>query len=304
MLPSLTVAICTWNRSRSLRATLESLRALDVPAGLDWEVIVVNNNCTDDTDDVLASFASSLPLRRLHEPKQGQSNARNLAIAEARGDYILWTDDDVVVDRQWIRAYLDAFATWPDAVLLGGPIQVEFEGCPPYWLLELIQDERFSAVYAHRDLGREPIRFDAARYVVPYGANMVTRGREQRGLRFDPNLGRSLDGQVRGEELDVVMKLLIDGHEGRWIPEAKVFHVIPPELQTQRHLRRYFAGAGRTFVRQQSTRRRFQAARALVSAAAAELRFRAKRVVLPPRLAFRELRVASFQFGKFLESLR
>jgi glucosyl-dolichyl phosphate glucuronosyltransferase len=72
-----TVAICTWNRSKSLRATLLSLQQLTIPPDVDWELLIVNNNCTDNTDLIVGLFADSLPIRLLHEERQGLSNARN-----------------------------------------------------------------------------------------------------------------------------------------------------------------------------------------------------------------------------------
>ena len=76
------VAICTWNRSALLAQTLERLRELDVPGDVDWRLIVVNNNSTDATSEVLASFADRLPLRAVFEPEAGQANARNRALHE------------------------------------------------------------------------------------------------------------------------------------------------------------------------------------------------------------------------------
>ena len=66
----MSVVICTWNRSRLLRLTLEQMTDLDVPTGMTWELIVVNNNCSDDTDSVLADFHNRLPLVRLFEPSR------------------------------------------------------------------------------------------------------------------------------------------------------------------------------------------------------------------------------------------
>ena len=117
----LTVAICTWNRATLLRRTLDSLTAQRNLQGVAWEFLVVNNNCTDDTDAVIAAFDSRLPIRRLHEPVPGLSNARNTAIAAAAGDYIVWTDDDVVVCPEWLSAYVQAFRTWHTMLSSGVP---------------------------------------------------------------------------------------------------------------------------------------------------------------------------------------
>src|SRR4051794_35896246 len=102
---NVTVAICTWNRAGLLDQTLSEMGRLRIPSGLEWELIVVNNNCTDPTDEVIARHTGRLPIRRVSEPRPGQSNARNAAVRVARGDYIVWTDDDVLVDPLWLAAY-------------------------------------------------------------------------------------------------------------------------------------------------------------------------------------------------------
>src|SRR6516225_8873209 len=107
----ITIAICTWNRSKSLNVTLKSLQQLIVPSGIKWELVVINNNCTDDTDEVIARFADGLPIRLLHEKRQGLSNARNCAVKAAKGEYTVWTDDDVIVDSNWLVAYVNAIRT-------------------------------------------------------------------------------------------------------------------------------------------------------------------------------------------------
>ncbi len=108
---STTIAICTYNRSSLLDKTFAQLRHLDVAGCGEWEILVVNNNCSDDTDAVIQRHSDVLPLRRLSEPRPGKSYAANLAVQEARGDVILWIDDDVLVDPGWLGAYVRAAHT-------------------------------------------------------------------------------------------------------------------------------------------------------------------------------------------------
>src|SRR5690349_2692345 len=106
MNPTITVAICTWNRAAVLRRTLNQLLQLQVPTGVNWELLVVNNNCTDNTDEVCEELSGLLPLRVLHERQTGHARAARLAIQESRGRFIAWTDDDVLVDPGWLEAIL------------------------------------------------------------------------------------------------------------------------------------------------------------------------------------------------------
>lgn len=112
---TVTVGICTRNREPLLQTSLEQLARTAVPDDVTWEVIVVDNGSTDGTARVLEAMASQLPLRALRFDTPGKSHALNYAIEHARGDYILWTDDDVLVDRQWIASYVAAFRRWPEA---------------------------------------------------------------------------------------------------------------------------------------------------------------------------------------------
>jgi glycosyltransferase involved in cell wall biosynthesis len=301
----ITTAICTWNRSKLLSATLLSLQQLKIPPGIDWEVLTVNNNCTDDTDEVIKRFADRLPIRLLHEKQQGLSNARNCAVAAAKGDYILWTDDDVIVDSNWLVAYVNAVRTWPNAALFGGPIKLKLEGTPPPWLAEMLCDERLAYVYAHRDLSKIPIKLNSTK--IPFGANLSIRTREQQNFRYKTHLGRSKNQQIRGEETDLVMAMLDGGAEGWWVPDAIVHHVVTQDRQTQHYLRRYFIGKGRSIVRNHPKSKFGSFLRALYllpRAMEGELRFKTSRLRNPPKIWLEDLEVASIRWGTLYELLR
>jgi len=237
----LTVAICTWNRAALLRETLEQMTRLAVPSNVEWELLVVDNNCTDDTEQAVHSFADRLPLRYLFEAQPGQSAARNLAVREATGDYIVWTDDDVLVDPDWLGAYARAFARWPEAVVFGGPIEPWFDGAPPAWLLEIFAN--IQPAFATLDLGPEPLRLEPPGRL-PYGANMAFRLEEQRRFPYDVQLGLKPNSQMRGEETRLLWHLVAETSGGWWVPDARVRHFIPRQRQSWDFLRRFYEGYG------------------------------------------------------------
>lgn len=240
-----TVAICTRDRCRALAQTLQSLTALVVPHALSWEVVVVDNGSRDATAGVIARFANALPLRAVIERNVGLSHARNAAIAHARGDYILWIDDDVLVDPGWLRAYHEAFREWPHAAFFGGPIAPLFEGTPPSWLRRALP--KVGNAYAALDLGAEPVALTGD--ALPFGANLALRAEDQRRFAYDPELGRRGDLLYAGEEWAVLRALLATGASGRWVPGARVRHVIPVSRQSVRYLRRYYMGNGTSHAR-------------------------------------------------------
>ena len=235
-----TVSICTWNRARLLAGTLEQLRNLRIPDGFEWELVVVNNNCTDETEDVLRSYSAMLPLRTFLEPNQGLAHARNRAVEAAQGGMIVWTDDDVLVDPGWLEAYVEAASRWAGAAVFGGPIEILFEEEPPSWLLE--GWTLFGGAYAERDFGTDPIPLDPQH--IPLGANFAVRTEVQKRHRFDTTLGRSKEVMLGGEDTMLVRGILAEGFEGRWIPDARVRHVIPPSRVSEDYLRRFFHGQG------------------------------------------------------------
>lgn len=239
----LTVAICTWNRASLLRRTLESLMAQRQLRDMAWELLVVNNNCTDETDAVICAFESRLPVRLLHEPTPGLSNARNAAIAAAAGDYIVWTDDDVVVCPEWLSAYAQAFQAYPDHAIFGGPIRPEFEGRPPRWLRSVWP--QVENAYAIRDLDPASKELSIVRGREPFGANFAVKSDQQRCHPYDPRLGKSpAHPALGGEEAAVIRAILGNGHRGRWVPEAVVHHWVPRTRQSTRHIREYWKGYG------------------------------------------------------------
>ncbi len=241
-----TVAICTWNRANLLDQTLCRMRGLRIPADLDWELLIVNNNCTDDTDPVIERYQRDLPIRRLFEPRQGQSHSRNRAVAAAQGEVFIWTDDDVLVDSEWIAAYNNAFANCPDAGFFGGPIEPWFETTPPAWILENIFHLRTMLVL--RDLGATQRFFSDGEF--PYGANMAFRTELLRTHPFDPILGLNGTSQIRGEESALFLTLQAKGIRGVWVPQACVKHFVVKRRLTRAYLWEWYRGIGQTVARQ------------------------------------------------------
>ena len=295
----LTVAICTRNRSEMLRETLLRMRTLHIPAMTAWEILVIDNGSTDRTADVIEGCTSQLPIRCVLEPRGGLSHARNRAVDEAKGDYILWTDDDVLVDREWLSAYRRAFATASDAALFGGPISASFDGTLPPWLARTLP--RVGGAFALRDLGNEPVRLRIDGRMLPFGANYAVRTAEQRRYPYRTELGHQpRNAAIVGEEVDVMARMLGDGIIGWWVPRARVQHRIPRERQTIRYLRRQLAGHGQYLAWQDVQHghpAREHTIRAVRRGIVAELRYRYRRITSSPDRWIDDLIVASESWG-------
>jgi len=235
-----TVAICTWNRADLLHQTLAEMHKLHIPVGVEWELLVVNNNCTDDTDRVIQSHAGHLPVRRLFESTQGLSNARNCAVAAANGELLIWTDDDVLVDPRWLQEYVEAAKRWPLAAAFGGKVLPWFETDPPRWLAENLS--LIGSYFALRDLGDAEATLDGA---MPYGANMAFRTRVLKEYPFDTTLGRVGDTLIGGDDVKVLQAIHAAGYQVVWVPGAVVRHFLPRSRMTLQYIGKLVYCAGR-----------------------------------------------------------
>jgi glucosyl-dolichyl phosphate glucuronosyltransferase len=293
-----TVAICTRNRAAQLRQTLEQFTRLRIPSELTWEVLVVNNGSQDETDRVMNEFAGRLPIRPILEPHPGKSHALNRAVLEAAGDYILWTDDDVLVDPEWVAAYGSAFHRWPDAAVFGGPISPNFLGTPPVWLRRA--GSQLQGVYARREIGSAAIPITPE--LLPYGANLAIRKREQTLHLYDTRLGPQPNSAIVHEEIVCILSILASGATGWWVPQARVRHCISPERQTIGYLRRFYRGQGEFVARVRPDRGSptlFGRPRWLWrQAVTAEVRYRLRRWLRPPEDWVQDLVKASVLRGR------
>lgn len=241
--PAVSVCICTYNRADLLKHTLETLAAQEQ---VDWtriEVIVVDNNCTDDTPAVLDRFADKLPLRRVVETAQGLSNARNRAMAEARGEWTLFTDDDVLLDASWLAAYQAAFERYPEADFAGGRIEPDWRHGAPNWYrgdrLQLLD-----GVLVRCDKG-ETTRFLGDCETLFLGASFALRANlTDRVGAFRADLGVSGKKLGRGEETDFMLRAKKMGANGLYVADSRCRHPVDPRRLTLLALFRYGVVSG------------------------------------------------------------
>ena len=241
-----TVVICTRNRAAQLNNVLESAAKLHVPHGLRWELVVVDNGSSDNTADVVASFRDRLPARVVREEAAGLSHARNCGVVEAAGRYICWTDDDVLLDPQWLAAYAAAFARHPEAAVFGGEIIPVLQPPTPKWFARLADQWPLTTLLAKRDHGDQSIPLDFDEGIIPWGANFAVRAAEQRRVLYEPALGVSPLQHRVGEEAEVIFQIMKAGGLGWWVPNAKVRHIIPVKRQTFRYVYEFYLSCGET----------------------------------------------------------
>jgi glycosyltransferase involved in cell wall biosynthesis len=225
------IVVCTYNRAESLRDTLRALQALKPAPGRTWEVIIVDNNSKDHTKAVVEDAQRAWPLLRYEfEGAQGLSHARNHGIGCARGDVVLFTDDDVLPEPEWLETTMAGLARY-GAHACGGWIGPIWETLPPAWLTE-----RFHGFLAIRTDSTQDYPITDASHA-PFGANMAFRRDvfARVGL-FDTNRGRKGQVLAGGEDIEMFERLLGVGMKAHFLGGSRVHH----KVEAYRLRRGYF----------------------------------------------------------------
>jgi glycosyltransferase involved in cell wall biosynthesis len=190
------------------------------------EVLVVDNNCTDDTSQVVNEFRERLPIRRVSEGQQGLAHARNRAIAEFRGDVLLFTDDDMLLAPGWLKAYRDAISAFPDADYFGGRILPDWGNGKPRWIQDNKPLSLIDGVLNWFDYGIETRPYRSTDQGPIGGSFGIRRRLFQRlgGFRFD--LGRIGGGLGRGEETEFVDRAKQTDAKGVYVGQSLCRHAV------------------------------------------------------------------------------
>lgn len=236
-----TVAIPTYNRADFLRQTLAGIARQQFPRD-HFEVIVIDNNSTDHTRAVVAEFAEARPAPRyVREEQQGLDYARNRAIAEARGEVIVFGDDDILVQPDWLAQMavpLLADAASRRIGAVGGEVVPVFPDGLPDWVRE------WHAPLAFRpDAGPLEARHS------PMGANLAFPAWVFEKLgRFHTALDRAAGNYFSGGDSEMIRRVRAAGLEVWFAPAAAVQHQMPASRTTFRYARRHAFDSARSRV--------------------------------------------------------
>ena len=232
------VVIPTYNRAPELRETLRSLATL--AARDPWEVLVVDNNSSDETREVVLDAAPQfpVPLHYLFEAEQGRSAALNAGIRRSRGRVIVTTDDDVRVQPDWLERCGAALDTL-QCDYVGGKVLPVWGAPRPAWIPD--HGGKQWAVIALLDYGPDSIPFFTQAHRVPLGVNMAFRREafDRAGL-WDNRVGRK-KGTLLGQEVrEWMARARGAGLRGAYAPSMVVHHVIQNDRLNKRYFRRWY----------------------------------------------------------------
>jgi len=220
----LTVIICTYNRAKYIGNLLESIAANDLDKK-EYEILLVDNNCTDNTREICEAFAAAhhdVQFRYTNESEQGLSAARNRGIKEAKGDVLVYVDDDALVDTWYLRTIAEYMSVHPEISAIGGKILPLYETEEPKWMSPYTK----TLLTAWMDFGDEVRPFPRGKF--PGGGNSAYRAVvfQKVGL-FNTELGRKGNSLMGAEEKDIYDKMNAMGMKYMYVPGMMLHHIIP-----------------------------------------------------------------------------
>jgi glycosyltransferase involved in cell wall biosynthesis len=240
---SLDVLLPTFNRADLLPLTLDSLGRAFVPSGLVTSLIVIDNNSTDNTPEIVKRFQFALPfpVHCVRERQQGLSAALNAGIAFGRGDLVGMINDDEEVGPHWFETIYDAFAH-SELDFIGGPCKPKWEAPKPAWV-----SQEFGGIIGWVDNGAERRQYGSGFNGMLTGGNAVIKRRvfEHIGM-FNTNLGRTDKGLLSCEDRDLFERLLESRFQGEYLPDLLIYHHVPAARMTKTYYRRWCWGHGRS----------------------------------------------------------
>ena len=226
--PKYSVIIITRNRADLLPKVIGSLLKQDYENGK-YEIIVVDNNSDDDTASIVERFKRQCPekIHYIFESEIGMSKARNEGAKVARGEILVFIDDDAIASPNWLDDYSSLYEMFPDIVAGGGKIELVFQSCRPKWL----SDELLVAL-GHLNLSDKETVLSFPDH--PFGGNFSVK-RE----KFISVGGFIEDFRNCNEEKAFFSKLHLSRYKVAYSPKALVYHHIPtPKLRQMFFIRR------------------------------------------------------------------
>ena len=241
----ISIVISTYNRCELLEGALAALLS-QTPADVSYEILVVDNNSTDQTRPFVEGRAKQNPekLKYVFEPKQGLSYGRNTGIGAAKAPIIAFTDDDVRVAADWVWRIKTGFEGNPDIDFLGGRVVPRWPAEPPPWLTTA----NWSPL-ALLDYGDQPFYVDSGKQLCLIGANFAFRRRafEKVGL-FKTDFQRVKGGIGSLEDHEILLRLWRVGSRGLYLPELVATAEIEPDRMTKQYHRKWHTSHGRFYA--------------------------------------------------------
>ncbi len=236
--------VCTFNRSGDLRELLEGALAQETGGAFSYEVLVVDNNSTDDTRRVVESLIAGGQnnLRYLFEGRQGRSNALNTGRDAVRGAIYALADDDLMLPKDYLMKIFTAFQAHPEVSFVGGKVLPLWKSDVPAWLTQ----QHWSAI-AMADYGEQEFYSDSGTQInLLAGAFRVADVKAVGGYHRELGVSKGTTGGTEDAELHT--RLWRAGRKGLYLPHLWLHHKVEPHRVTKGYHRRWHTGHGRHYA--------------------------------------------------------
>jgi glycosyltransferase involved in cell wall biosynthesis len=257
---SISIIIPTHNRREILERTLHDIDKFRIPDGMECEVIVVANACTDDTASAVERLASTalIPLACIEDPVVGADHARNTGLRHAKGEYLLFFDDDVRLDPLLLEAMMEAFAT-THADLVGARVSLLWEVVDrPSWL-----PDDLLWVLSNAELGDEIQESVDGRGII--GACFAFHRRVSDAVgTFGLGIDRMGTGLLGGGESEFIERAIRKGFRAFHVPAMKVQHWVAPNRIRNEYILGICRGCGEARVYMKPSFTLYAAVRAIL----------------------------------------
>ena len=235
--PFVSVIIPTYNRSALLTQTVATFLGQSYP-GDKWELVLVDNNSTDDTWSVIQRLAENDDrIRPLMERRRGAHFARNSGALAARGDVLYFTDDDMLADENLLARIVEVFDAEPSVASATGKVLPRWDTEPPVWVLKHCRNSLLSL----NDLGEATIISDEDPGVFSCH-QAVLRDVFMKAGGFNPDTNAELF--TGDNETGLNLKIRKLGHRFAYVGTAVTQHMIPASRMTQSYLNGRMADQG------------------------------------------------------------
>lgn len=241
--PFISIVICTYNNADSLRITIDQLLNQTVKHAQMFELIIIDNNSSDHTANVINSFTSThITYKHYFESRQGLSHARNTGIEKASGRYILFTDDDAEIYSGWLDKYLE-YIEATQAECIFGKIEVIWDQPKPWWF-----DDSYSGFFAVIDHGNEILNVKDKTKPF-FGKNFCIKKSFLTDMGgFDPELGRKGTELAGGEEILIFYRLIDQQSNVTYYPDITVGHRLKPREYTEENIRKQYIACAKPIL--------------------------------------------------------
>src|SRR3989338_2089286 len=233
----LSVIIPTYNRCECLKAALNSLLVQEEIEPGDFEVLVVDNNSTDNTKTIVGSFEKNFNgrMKYIFEQKQGVAHAINAGIIASKGELVATIGDDCRVDTKWAAKIRSVFET-KNIDLLAGKIIARFDGPLPPW----IDLSKLHGPLAHYDKGEHYLESTKDRRIIPTGANTILR-------RAAIDAYGAYRPAGRAEDTELGVRWQSRGAKIAYSPDVVVYHYNESARLTKQYFRKWFFLCGKNW---------------------------------------------------------